>query len=584
MTTPTIPDSFDADPSVTATAERGQLAHRDHIDNGDRYREELVAVAPGVWTMTGNGLSNQTFVEGPEGLIAIDTGECVEEMAAALAAVRRETNAPVVAVVYTHFHYVGGTRALAGELAEGATLDELPVWGHERIKANRARAVTEVSAAYGRGMVHQFGMMLPAEGPDGLVNVGLGRSFRNPAHAPFTNGFVAPNRPVAEATSTTIAGLVVELTPAPSDSDDSITIWFPELGVCVNNLVWPVLYNVFPIRGEEYRDPRLLLRGIDHILGLAPDHLVGTHGPPMSGREHIEEEATLYRDSIQFLWDQTVRGLNRGLTSGELTESVQLPDCYGRSYPTKQLYGLVEHHVRQIHTGLVGWFDGDEATLFPLPTATRARRLIEGFGGRGAVRDQAREALEGDDLRWALELATWLVRSEVGDDGRADGGTPEERTVLASVLRAIGQRTPSANVRNWCLTRALDLEGRIDLTRFRSQRFSAGEIGNGDPVTYVHALRVLLDPDRTEGVDDEVAWRFPDGTAAGLHVRHGVAVPTDGGDAELVVELDEATFAAVLSMRRTLAEAVEAGDAHIVGDGDRARRVLDCFDLASLRP
>ena len=32
----------------------------------------------------GNGLSNQTFVEGPEGIIAIDTGESVQEMREAI--------------------------------------------------------------------------------------------------------------------------------------------------------------------------------------------------------------------------------------------------------------------------------------------------------------------------------------------------------------------------------------------------------------------------------------------------------------------------------------------------------------------
>jgi hypothetical protein len=51
------------------------------------------------------------------------------------------------------------------------------------------------------------------------------------------------------------------VTPAPSDADDSVTIWFPELGVAINNLAWPAMFNVFPIRGEEYRDPRVLLTG-----------------------------------------------------------------------------------------------------------------------------------------------------------------------------------------------------------------------------------------------------------------------------------------------------------------------------------
>ncbi len=286
---------------------------------------------------------------------------------------------------------------------------DLVIWGHARIERNLARAATEISAAYSRGIVHQFGIVLPPEGPDAVVNVGLGRAFRNPSHAPYTPGFVAPTNTLTGPTSATIAGLPVEMTPAPSDADDSITIWFPTLGVAVNNLVWPALFNVFAIRGEEYRDPRVLLGGLDHLLALGAEHLVGAHGRPFSGADEIRDSITLYRDSIQFLWDQTVRGLNRGLTSGELTEFVELPACFGEQSITRQYYGVVEHHVRQIRNGLVGWFDGDESQLFPLAPIERNQRLIAGFGGRAQVQAQAEAALAGNDLRWALELATWLV-------------------------------------------------------------------------------------------------------------------------------------------------------------------------------
>ena len=78
-------------------------------------------------------------------------------------------------------------------------------------------------------------------------------------------------------------------------------------------------------------------------------------------------------------------------------------------YITAERYGVAEHHVRQIHNGLKGWFDGDPARLFPLEPAERASRLIEGFGGRSVVRTQATAAIQKDDLRWAIELASWLV-------------------------------------------------------------------------------------------------------------------------------------------------------------------------------
>lgn len=118
----------------------------------------------------GNGLSNQTFIEGPEGIIAIDTGESVEEMRSARAELRKVTDRPVVAVISTHFHYVAGTRAVVEEAGH-----ELPVHGHRRIAVNRSRTATEIAPAYGRGLVEQFGVSLPTDGPDGLVNVGLGQ-------------------------------------------------------------------------------------------------------------------------------------------------------------------------------------------------------------------------------------------------------------------------------------------------------------------------------------------------------------------------------------------------------------------------
>ena len=76
--------SFDSDPAVVTTGALGQQVHRRSLEHSGRLARAFNVVAPGVWSLVGNGLSNQTFIEGPEGVIAIDTGECVEEMASAL--------------------------------------------------------------------------------------------------------------------------------------------------------------------------------------------------------------------------------------------------------------------------------------------------------------------------------------------------------------------------------------------------------------------------------------------------------------------------------------------------------------------
>ncbi len=558
--------SFDADPSVVVTGPRGQKTHRRALEQSDRLVRRFYAVRPGVWSLVGNGLSNQTFVEGPGGVIAIDTGECVEEMASALRELRLHTASPVVAVICTHFHYVGGTRAVFDESG-----GPVPVYGHGRIAHNLARVTSEIGPVYTSGIVHQFGLRLPAEGPDGLVNVGLGLSFRNAGHAPFTPGHAPVTEPWTGGERLTIAGLRVEVTHAPSDADDSVTLWFPDLGVCVQNLIWPTLFNIFAIRGEEYRDPQGLVKGMDHIIGLGAEHLVGTHGPPISGAAEVRRRAIRSRDAIQFLWDQTVRGLNRGLTADQLAYSVALPPSCADDYLTSETYGVAEHHVRQIAAGMRGWFDGVPGKLFPLEPTERAGRLVAGFGGEAVVRGQVEAARASVDLRWALELATWLA-------SRADA-TADDRQLLADVLREVGYRSPAANIRNWCLTRARDLDGSTDLSRLREHRVRAPALAATSPRESLHQLRVLLDPQRAAGIDHHIAFALTDAPTAGLHVRNGVSVATDGDGADSKATLTHADLLCVLAGQETLGGLIAQQRASVAGDAAAACAALGVFDL-----
>ena len=517
-------------------------------------------------------LSNQSFVRGPEGIIAIDTGESIEEMRAALAELRTVTDAPIVAVLLTHFHYVSGTQAVLDEVAAtrgDAAAAALPIWGHAGIDANRNRAAGEIGTTYSRGLVEQFAIVMPTEGEDGTVNVGLGLAWHNAEHAPFTQGYLPPNHTFDADTHLRIAGLDLEVTLAPSDADDSVTYWFPALGLAVHNLVWPVLFNVYAIRGEEYRDPRILLTGIDHLRSLGAEHLIATHGPPLSGPE-VGPRVTRARDAIQFLWDQTVRHTNRGATGPELAHLVVLPESFDDDHLTAQLYGVAEHHTRQIRSGLFGFFDGDPAQLFPHAPAARAERMIEAMGGVDAVRGRARDALAADDLRWALELAGILTS--------ADGADAADRQLLADALRTVAQRTTAANIRNWCITRARDLEGTGDLSRFNQHRFSRGQVLHGPVEAAVHPLRVLLEPERLAGVDLHLAVVL-DGETTGLHLRNHVGVPTEGSGADTTITTTRATWAEVLTGRRTFVDALAAGDVTIAGDGDAAVGALRAVDL-----
>jgi alkyl sulfatase BDS1-like metallo-beta-lactamase superfamily hydrolase len=558
--------SFDNTSVNVVQAPNGPRVHRDHLAQNQVIARNFYEVRPGAWCFVGNGLSNQTFINAPDGIIAFDTGESVQEMALALVELRKHTDRRIAAVVYTHFHYIEGTQAV---LDEGNHVTPLPIFGHRRIALNKARTSGEIAPAYGRGLVEQFAIVMPPDGPDGLVNVGLGFSYRNPAHAPATPGYIPVNHELVDEGEMTIAGARVLMRWSPSDSDDSVNFFFPETGVCVHNTVWPLLFNVFAIRGEEYRDPRVLIPGIENIIGWAPEHLIATHGPPLSGRDTIREKSERYRDSIQFMWDQAVRGINKGWTMDELSSRVTLPALYDQDYLTSERYGVTEHHLRQIFTGLRGWFDGEESKLFPLEPGERFAKLVAGFGGRGEVARQAAEALDNDEIRWGVELATWLVRSQ--------GCTEADRLLLARGLRLVAERTPAANIRNWAITRARHLDGQMPMDRFMTHSFGAKAIAHAASTDLVHTLRVLLDPAKAEGLSVHVCIAV-DGEAAGLRLRNCVAVPTDGRGAEGTASMTRATFVSVLSGKVKWSDA----DITVTGDSAAVDAVRRCLDHATL--
>jgi alkyl sulfatase BDS1-like metallo-beta-lactamase superfamily hydrolase len=233
----------------------------------------------------------------------------------------------------------------------------------------------------------------------------------------------------------------------------------------------------------------------------------------------------------------------------------------------------MEHHVRQIRTGLFGFFDGDEANLFPTPPRERTAKLIAGFGGREAVRKQVSDALAGDDARWALELGSWLVRSEGAED--------VDRALLAKALRMVAQRTSAANIRNWCITRARVLDGTANVARLKNVHLRKPTLLSAGYEKAVHILRVLLVPERVGETNIRLKFAL-DGNVTGLHIRNYVAVPYSGTDADATVTASLDVWTNVLSGATTLSAALADGSVTIAGNADGAVNALRSFDVKGL--
>merc|ERR1712226_510609 len=106
----------------------------------------------------------------------------------------------------------------------------------------------------------------------------------------------------------------------------------------------------------------------------------------------------------------------------------------------------------------------------------------------------------------------------------------------------VAQRTSSANIRNWCLTRARTLDGSLNVSRHYRHAMRKSDVNAAPLVRYVHLLRVMVDPAKATGVNTHFAIQCGE-EVAGLHLRNCVAVPTDGTGASVTLACSKDAWA-----------------------------------------
>jgi alkyl sulfatase BDS1-like metallo-beta-lactamase superfamily hydrolase len=96
-----------------AEAPNGAIVNADYKNfllGGVWAKTQTIKVRDGVHSIVGYSLNNYTFVEGETGLIAFDTGSSIGMGRDVLRMIREVTDKPIVAVIYSHHHYTGGTK------------------------------------------------------------------------------------------------------------------------------------------------------------------------------------------------------------------------------------------------------------------------------------------------------------------------------------------------------------------------------------------------------------------------------------------------------------------------------------------
>jgi len=518
------------------------------------FERGIVEVTDGVHVAIGFGLANSILIEGDDGVVIVDTMESIETGRAVREAFRAITPKPVRAIVFTHNHtdHVFGSPAFAD-----AGEPPPAVFAHETTEYYIDRIVNVIRPAIYQRSMRMFGNYLPEEM---MLNAGIG-PFLATGHGGGTLGLLRPTDTFSDRLAVEVAGVKMELVHAPGETHDQLFVWLPEQRVLLpGDNFYRAFPNLYTIRGTLYRDVLQWVASLDAMRALRPAHLVPSHTRPLEGEQAIQDALTDYRDAIQYVHDQTIRGINQGLTPDELANTVALPAHLARSPFLQPFYGTVEWSVRAIFDGYLGWFDGRAAHLAPLAPAEKAERLAALASEGRSLPEAARAALDAGDLRWAAELAdSWVV---LEPESRA------ARLTLAGALRGLGERHPSANGRHYYLTQALEAEGAVEVGPPDPGSFPEELIYSFPIAGILRSMTVQLDPIESADVDTVVGFRFPDvGEEYTMHVRRGVAEiqPIFPADPDVAVTVDSSVWKDLLTGRRNPALTLASSDVEIDG-------------------
>ncbi|MFI5396201.1 MAG: MBL fold metallo-hydrolase [Candidatus Binatia bacterium] len=204
-----------------------------------------------------------------------------------------------------------------------------------------------------------------------------------------------------------LGGCRFELLSTPGgETADSMVVWLPQHHICFCGNLFSALFGHFPnlvtIRGDRYRDALRFIASLDRVLALEPDLLLVGHHDPVAGRDLIRSELLRLRGAVQYVHDETVRGMNAGKDVWTLMREIDLP----AELDVGQGYGKVSWCVRAIWENYVGWFHHHSTTeLYPVPAWSVYADLVELAGGADAVAQRARDKLDAGAPVEAIHLA-----------------------------------------------------------------------------------------------------------------------------------------------------------------------------------
>ena len=471
------------------------------------FRKEVIEVTDDIYVGVGYGLANSIMIETEKNLIIVDTLGSVETAAELIKDFRKISEKPIIAIIYTHNHldHLGGAKVFFDE-------EYTEIYAQENIIYNLDNIATTIRPIIFERSSRQFGIPLPEEE---IVHQGIGGFLEINDQSTF--GLVRPNILFDDQMTLKIDDLTLMLAHVPGETDDHLYVWIPEKKVVmVGDNFYRSFANLYAIRGTKFRNPMEWVHSLDKIRLLNAEHLVPSHSRPISGKENVSKALTDYRDGIQFVHDQTIRYINKGLTPNEIVQKVKLPNHLAESPYLQPFYGSISSYIRSIFSGYIGWFSGNISDLHPLSATERAQKFVNIARKQTKISDEAESALTNGEYQWALELADILLA--------LDPDSTNAKNIKANAAEKLSQYQLASNDYYFYRTVAGELRNEINVDPSTANSVTPEQLEATPIDAIMNILPVNLNLEKSEEIIKTYQFSFTDSEEKySVYVRRGVA-------------------------------------------------------------
>ena len=508
-------------------------------EHAKEFQKEIKKIEDNIYVAIGYALANVIMIVGDSENVIVDTTGSEEAAKIVKKELNKISTNPVNNIIYTHNHpdHIGGATIFASSV-------DANIYGQENILYNIDNISTIIRPIIYERSARQFGIPLDK---DDIIHQGIGGFLE--INADTTTGLLRPNVTFDKNLNLNINNIQIELGHVPGETDDHLYVYLPDKeAVMVGDNFYRSFANLYAIRGTKYRNPMEWVYSLDKIRSLNAKYLIPSHSRPVVGKDNVYNALTDYRDAIQFVHDQTVRYINKGLLPDEIAAQIELPSHLRSSPYLQEFYGSISSYVRSIFVGYIGWFNGNITTLHPMSAEDKAAKMIELATKQTDLYEAAQLAVENGEYQWAMELTDSLIALNNEDQKAKD--------IKAYAADKFALTQTASNDYYFYKTVAGELRGDYEVY-FRDVKATPKQLQAIPMKSIIKSLPVNLNAKKTLDINKKVMFKFSDiDDVFVLNIRRGIVELgyNQINDADLIVKTSQHELKEILAGLKNIAQ------------------------------